>query len=64
MNAIKNMETGSKLLKAIGFFSGLSPDEKKLLAELRKVKNTIDPEKLISVRTDRTILNSDTFKIH
>ena len=64
MNAIKNMATGSKLLKAIRFFSGLSPDAKKLLAELRKVKNTFDPEKLISVRTDRTILNSDTFKIH
>ena len=28
LNAIKNINTGSKTLKAIGFFSGLSPEAK------------------------------------
>ena len=28
LNAIKNINTGSKALKAIGFFSGLSPEAK------------------------------------
>ena len=62
LSAIKNINAGSKLLKAFDFFSGLSPEAKKLLDELKKEKNTIDPEKLVCVKTDETIFNFNTFK--
>ena len=45
LSAIKNINAGSKLLKAFGFFSGLSPEAKKLLDELKKEKNTFNSEK-------------------
>ena len=35
-NAIKNINAGSKSLKAISFFSGLSPEAKQLLNEIKK----------------------------
>ena len=62
LSAIKNINAGSKLLKAFGFFSGLSPEAKKLLDELKKEKNTIDPEKLVCAKFDGTIFNFNTFK--
>ena len=41
LNAIKNINTGSKLSKMIDFFSGLSPDAKKLLNEIKEKKKMI-----------------------
>ena len=60
LNAIKNINTDSKSLKAISFYSGLSPEAKKLLDELIKERNTIDPEKFVCVKTDGTIFNFNT----
>ena len=62
MDAIENIETDSKSLKEIGFFIGLSRQAKKLLDELKKEKNTIDPEKLVCAKFDGTIFNFNTFK--
>ena len=39
------------------FFSGLSPETKKLLDELRKEKTTIDSENRDGVKTDGIIFN-------
>ena len=33
-----------------------------MLDKLKRKKNTIDPEKLVSVKTDGTIFNFNTFK--
>ena len=41
LNAIKNINTGSKSSKMIDFFSGLSPDAKKLLNEIKGKKKMI-----------------------
>ena len=62
LDAIKNIKTDSKSLKAISFFSGLSPEARKLLDELKKEINTIDPEKLVCAKFDGTIFNFNTFK--
>ena len=62
MDAIKDIETKSKSLKAISFFSGLSTEAKKLLDDIKKEKNTIDFETLVCVKTDGTIFNFNTFK--
>ena len=45
LNAIKNINTGSKSLKTIIFFSGLSPEAKKLMNEIKEEENDIDLEK-------------------
>ena len=62
LDAIKNIKTYSKWLKAINFFSGLSPEAKKLLNELKKEKNTIVPEKHVCVKFDATHFNFNSFK--
>ena len=62
LDAIKNIKTDSKSLKAISFLSGLSPEARKLLDELKKEINTIDPEKLVCAKLDATIFNFNTFK--
>ena len=63
LDAIKNTETGSGSLKTIIFFSGLSPEAKKIVrgAKERK-KHTLNPEKLVCVKTNETIFNSNPFK--
>ena len=38
LDTMKNITTDSKLLKTISFFSGLRPEAKKLLDELKKEK--------------------------
>ena len=64
LDAIKNIKTDSKSLKTISFFSGLSPEAKKLLDELKKrKKNAIDHEKRFCVKTDETIFNFNTFNL-
>ena len=62
LDAIKNIETDSKSLTTISFFSRLSPKIKELLDKLKKEKNTIDSERLVCVKTDGTIFNLNTFK--
>ena len=63
LDAIKNTETSSGSLKTIIFFSGLSREAKKIVrgAKERK-KHTLDPEKLVCVKTNGTIFNSNPFK--
>ena len=61
LDAIKNIKTDSKSLKAINF-SGLSPEAKKLLDELKKEKNTIVPEKHVCAKFDGTRFNFNSFK--
>ena len=56
------MKTGSKLLKMIGFFSGLRSEAKELLDELKEKKNSIDSERLVCVKSDGTIFNFNIFK--
>ena len=41
LDAIKNIETDSKSLTTISFFSGLSPDTKELLDKLKKEKKIL-----------------------
>ena len=62
MNAIKNINTGSKSLNAISFSSGLSPERKQLMSEIKKEENDIDPEKRVCTKSDGKILNFNTFK--
>ena len=51
-----------KIVKDTRVFSGLSPEAKILLDELKKEKNTIDPEKLVCAKFDGIIFNFNTFK--
>ena len=36
LTAIRNINTGSRLLKAITFFSGLSPESKQLMNDIKE----------------------------
>ena len=58
----KNIKANSKPLKTISFCSGLGPEAKKLLDELKEEKNTIGIEKLVCATFDGTIFNFITFK--
>ena len=62
MKAIKNINTGSKSLKTITSFGGLSPAPKQLMNEIKKEENDIDPEKIVCTKSDGKILNLNTFK--
>ena len=46
-SAIKNINTGSKSLKAIRFFNRLSPDAKQLLNKIKEEESDIEPRKLV-----------------
>ena len=48
----KRLDTNSKSLKSIRYFSQLSPKAKELLEKITKERNDIDPEKLVFVKTD------------
>ena len=63
MNAIKNIDTGSKLLKAINFSNRLSPEAKQLIEEIKEEENDIDPEKLVFINSDEKIFNFNIFKL-
>ena len=62
LNAIKNINTGLKSSKMIDFFSGLSPDAKQLLNEIKE-ENDIDPKKLVCTKSGGKMFNSNTFKL-
>ena len=50
LSAMKNIKTGSKSSKMIIFFSGLSPDAKKLLNEIKEEDDVIDLKKLVCTK--------------
>ena len=51
------MDTDSKSLNAISYFSQLSAKTKEFYEKKKKKKNDIDPEKFVCVKTDATIFN-------
>ena len=59
----KQLDTNSKSLKSISYFSQLSTKAKELFEKIKKEKNDIDPEKFVCVKTDGTIFNFNKFKI-
>ena len=59
----KQLNTDSKSLATISYFSQLSAKVKKLYEEIKKEKNDIDPEKFVCVKTDGTIFNFNNFKV-
>ena len=63
LNTIKNISTGSKLLKPISFFRGLSPEAKQLMNEIKEDEKDIDPEKLVCIKSDGKIFNFNIFKL-
>ena len=58
----KQLDTNSKTLKSISYFSQLSLKAKELLEKITKERNDIDPEKCVCVKTDGTIFNFNKFK--
>ena len=52
----KQLDTNSKSLKSIRYFSQLSPKAKELLEKITKERNDIDPEKFVFVKTDGLFL--------
>ena len=57
----KQLDTDSKLLKSISYFSQLSTKAKELFEKIKKEKIDIDPETLFCVKTDETIINFNKF---
>ena len=58
------MDANSKSLKLINHFQWLGSVAKKLFVKIKNEKDTIDPEKLVCVKTDgKTIFNFNKFKI-
>ena len=58
----KQLDTNSKSLKSISYFSQLSTKAKELFEKIKKEKNDIDPEKFVCVKTDGTIFNFNKFQ--
>ena len=52
LNGIKNINTDSKLLKAITSFSRLGFEAEKLIDEIKEEQNAIDFDKFLYVKTD------------
>ena len=64
-NGKKQLDTNSKSLNSISYFSQLSTEAKELFEKIKikKEKNDIDPEKLVCAKTDGTIFNFSKFKV-
>ena len=60
----KQLDTDSQSLKAIDYFSKLSPEAKELYLKNKKGKTDIDPEKFVCIKTNGTILTLINLKIH
>ena len=58
----KQLDTNSKSLKSISYFSQLSTKAKELFEKIKKEKIDIDPEKFVCVKTDETVFNFNKFK--
>ena len=59
----KQLDTDSQLLNSISYFSQLSTKAKELFKIIKKEKNDIDPEKLVCVKIDGTILTLINLKV-
>ena len=62
LGAIKNINTASKPLRAISYFSQLSPKAKELFEKIKNEPNDIDFTKLFCVKDNKTIFNFTVFK--
>ena len=58
----KQLDTNSKSLKSISYFSQLSTKAKELFEKIEKETNDIDSEKFVCVKTYGTIFNFNKFK--
>ena len=58
----KQLDTDSKLLKSISYFSQLSTKAKELFEKIKKEKNEVDAETFVCVKTDVTVFNFNKFK--
>ena len=58
----KQLDTNSKSLKSISYFTQLSTKAKELFEEIKKERNDIDREKIFYVKTDGTIFIFNKFK--
>ena len=56
------MDTDSKSLNAISYFSQLSAKTKEFYEKIKKEKNDIDPEKFVCVKADGTVSNFNKLK--
>ena len=52
MDAIKNINIGSRLLKTIGFFSKMSEKAKKLMKKIKITDGWLDTAQLVCTKTD------------
>ena len=58
----KQLDTNSKSLKSISYFTQLSTKAKELFEKIKKERNDIDREKIFCVKTDGTIFIFNKFK--
>ena len=58
----KQLNTKSKSLKSISYFSQLSTKAKELFGKSKKEINDINPGNFVCVKTDETIFNFNKFK--
>ena len=58
----KQLDTNSKSLKSISYFSQLSTKAKELFEKIKKEQDDIDPEKFVCVKTHGTIFEFNKFK--
>ena len=58
----QQLETNSKSLKSISYFSQLSTKTKELFEKIKKEKNDIDPVKFVCIKNLQTIFNVNKFK--
>ena len=58
----KQLDTDSKSLKSISYFSQLSTKAKELFEKIKKEKNEVDAETFVCVKTDVTVFNFNKFK--
>ena len=58
----KQLDTNSKSLKSISYFSQLSTKAKELFEKIKKEQDDIDPEKFVCVKTHGTIFDFNKFK--
>ena len=57
------MDKNSESLKSISYFDQLTTRAKELYERIKKEKNDINHEKIVFVKSDRTIFNFHKFKI-
>ena len=58
----KQLDTDSKSLKSVSYFSQLNTKAKELFEKIKKEKNEVDAETFVCVKTDVTVFNFNKFK--